>query len=409
MIGRLSKALSEVIGSLPQPILQARQLERLLGVDYSLAWQVIKVSTATDALAAGLNVPRPAPMRRFLRAAAKHGSADSALANAKAAYIEFESLVVRYAGEVVRRGKRVSGGLGGASAGGGRAAFDAMIAGTKEHGSASLDLKHRRLAFRANSYLWGIQCSVRMLTCILHPGKTPGSIDLLGINGWIGLHAIRPGAGLAVSTIAQLTHPPGSGEDKEATSEVSHVDAPALLREFTSPKALSLQEERRTMQARVTRINLSGLGKSSQIDVITANRAHNVEQYDDPESREFAYMALVTRPAEMIHVDMLIPAGWSNAETAVAAAFGHMDDFKKAAEEREEDRLPLNATVDRFLGIRALPSASEIPRYTDIMQHGIDMAGVTGRLFDLYRLRIPYPILHSMVKVAVNMKESAAR
>lgn len=409
VIGRLSKAISEVIGSLPQQIVQARQLERLLGVDYSLAWQALKVSTAPEAFAVGIHVPRPAPMDRLLRAAAKHGAATAAIENARAAYAEFESLVRRYAGETMRRGRRESGGLGGASSGGGRAAFDSMIAGMQEHGSPSLDLKHRRLAFRANSYIWGIQCSVRMFTCILHPGRASGSIDLLGLDGWIGLHATRPGAGLSVYSTAQLTHPPGSREDELAASETSHVGAPTVLREFTSPSALSLEEEQRTKQARVTRINLGGLGKSSQINVLMANRAYHVEQYDDPESREFAFMAMVTRPMEMLHLDMLIPAGWSMHETAGAAVFGDMDDFKRAAEERPEDRLPMRTTVEQFQGALEVPRAIEIPRYPEIVQRGIELAGVVGRRFDMYRLRVPYPVLHSMVKLSVRMNEMPLR
>lgn len=405
---RLSAALSRLVGTLPESVVQARQLERLVNVDYAMAWQVLKVATSIDPIATCAHVPRPASMRRFLVAAAKRGADKTIVDEAREAYAAFEELVKRHAGEVTRRGRKESGGAGGASAGGGRAAFDAMIAGLRGDAAPQLDLKHRRLAFRGNSYIWGVQCGTRFLTSVIHPGQRAGQQDTLNLSGWIGLHAIRPRAALALHTTPHLRHDDvavaadGSAPNVQNRRGDSDIGNVIVLNEFCSSSAVRLEEVMVSKQARETRISLPGLGKNAEVNVVLANRYHDIMSYTSSENPEYAHTAGLRVPAEMFHMDMLIPKGLSAPKTARANMYGNLDNVFSAFDRSDETLLPMRVSISHVADVLRAPQAPGIPGYPEMVDRAIEMASCTGTVFDLYRVRVPYPVLHAMVALRVN-------
>jgi len=97
-------------------------------------------------------VPRAAPMGRLLEAAADKRVDPAVLARVRRAGSAFEDLVSRHAGEGPKRGPRARIGTGG------RAFFDALVGGVHEDAAKPLGLIHRRDAYNANSFIWGLQC-----------------------------------------------------------------------------------------------------------------------------------------------------------------------------------------------------------------------------------------------------------
>src|SRR5688500_7698732 len=66
---RVSQAVARLIASMPQPIANAAELERTLAVSKKLAWQIYRIATAAEPLAAASFLPGADPVRKLLDAA----------------------------------------------------------------------------------------------------------------------------------------------------------------------------------------------------------------------------------------------------------------------------------------------------------------------------------------------------
>src|SRR5690606_18875328 len=94
-LGALRDAVRKLVGSSPTPIRRAADLQRALGVDAPLGWQIFRLAIAADPLAAVLYIPRAGSMAKVLRRALEAGFERQPVAATEAAYAAFEALVGR--------------------------------------------------------------------------------------------------------------------------------------------------------------------------------------------------------------------------------------------------------------------------------------------------------------------------
>src|SRR5689334_15921384 len=113
----LRSAIDELITSIPGAgqIKRATDLQRVLGIRSTLAWQVFRVATSNNPVEEGRSVPGATALDRFLEASEKRGVPAPKVQLVRAAFEKFEDMVRTYAGS--------------------RAAFDSMIGGLTEEGS----------------------------------------------------------------------------------------------------------------------------------------------------------------------------------------------------------------------------------------------------------------------------------
>src|SRR5215471_17592285 len=96
---RLCRAFGRLIECLPGSVRRAADVQRALGLDKALGWQVFRLGSAADPIGAGLFVPRPAPLARVLAAARRCGVPEEAVVDAAETVAAFERLVERHAGD----------------------------------------------------------------------------------------------------------------------------------------------------------------------------------------------------------------------------------------------------------------------------------------------------------------------
>ena len=65
VLGRLRSTFADILAAVPGPVSNPTDLHRTLRTDMKLSWQVFKVATAIDPLAAGPHVPTPASTQTF--------------------------------------------------------------------------------------------------------------------------------------------------------------------------------------------------------------------------------------------------------------------------------------------------------------------------------------------------------
>ena len=152
VLHRLRSSVSELLKAMPPTVRSTRDLQKLLGVNVTLCWQVMKLATPGDALSLVQYVPNPGPMSRFLSAATNFGVDNQIVNQIRSAYGAFEEQVAIHAGD--------------------RATFESMATGSVSDAEGSDDdlqraaLKLRKgglpiaqpIRWRANGHL---SCRVR--------------------------------------------------------------------------------------------------------------------------------------------------------------------------------------------------------------------------------------------------------
>jgi hypothetical protein len=170
VIGSVKMALANVVAALG--VKKPGELQRILTLDSTLSYQIFRIISERDVLAAGSSIPSRVSIDRFVKSAEKKGIAAELLEAIAAAYSRFEGLVERHAGD--------------------RTSFNSLVTGAAGLSNEWLnaDLQHRRNIFRGVSHVMGVQARTRIAASFLAP-KSDATHNLVYIVGLIGLRMLR--------------------------------------------------------------------------------------------------------------------------------------------------------------------------------------------------------------------------
>ncbi len=384
VLTEVRSAFGVLLESIPGSIRRAAELQRRLGLDSALAWQVHRASTIEDVLAVGHHLPGSVALARVLDAARTVGVPAETVDQAARAYAQFLELVERHAGD--------------------RRSFDSMLASLTESGRTQADFKQRRAAFRANSHIWGLQARVVVATTVIYPGEA-GVIDVVQISGAVDLRPLRNDVSIQYSGLLRVSHDTSAAR-REPVADAFRGQDPGLIEEFCTRPLPELQS-RRSPDGRVEiTITPRGLGRSGTVTFFRRLLARSVSG-PEPE-QQFACNNLVTVPTELHLVDLLVPHDWVEKSGARSACFACRHDPKLYVEQRPEDRLTPPAPA-KYLGrgLECLRSP-DVARYPTLIEHVTDELGWSAERLDAFRVLVPYPALHSSTLLTVPASAASA-
>src|SRR6185295_2886927 len=93
VLSEVRAAFGNLLEAIPGEVRRAAELQRRLGLDSALAWQVHRASTASDPLAIGRHLPGAAALARVLEAARGVGVPDATIDRTTQAYAQFLELI----------------------------------------------------------------------------------------------------------------------------------------------------------------------------------------------------------------------------------------------------------------------------------------------------------------------------
>jgi hypothetical protein len=161
-------SLANLIGSIGEKILRPTDLQKALDVDSKLSWQVFNVISESDIMAAAKLVPGDPSLKRLIQAARNRGVSDNLCEGVRHAIAEFNAVVDRHADD--------------------REEFDFMASSAASGpAAAAAELGFRRTAFRGESHIWGISIDCAASTTIarlLEDGLTTDEASILNTRGW---------------------------------------------------------------------------------------------------------------------------------------------------------------------------------------------------------------------------------
>src|SRR5262245_31495699 len=170
-VGQLRTAFIELYDSIGADPGSPQDVARKLRLNKTLTWNVARLLAAADELSAVSHVPGSSSLEKVIQATARHGADSQIVARARDAVRDFHSMIQAHAGD--------------------RATLDLIIDSSGDEANGRLELS-RKLAFRGNSGLYGVQARTRVVCHFLAPNEIDSDrLDMATVSGYVGFRRLR--------------------------------------------------------------------------------------------------------------------------------------------------------------------------------------------------------------------------
>jgi hypothetical protein len=373
----IRKALADLVSAVPGNVRRPREFEHALGLDYKLSWCVFHVIGATNVLGAANHIPKPGSIRRILDRAERKGVPVSILTALRGASDEFERVVRIHARD--------------------RSTFDAMVAGVSPtDGEGQIDLVERRTAFRVNAHIWGNQTETQAVGFFVRHSSDGQSVDECAVTSRLGLQRIRPGA----RTIAYRyeVRPGEIPTEIPLDPEAHRLSGACLLPEFcTKPLPHFKKEISNNLVA--YEFEDEAVGLSSAVDLSFGSIMRNFKPLRTPDGRHLTYYSMTFRtPVARLHLDLLVHRPSFGKVSPELLVIGSMNSQEVPTNFNKSELMPVRAEIVSVAGGIAGAQTADAPRYADMLGYACKSLDWNPAEFDIYRVVMEYPVLHSTVR-----------
>lgn len=376
-VGRIRRTFTEVIAALPHSITRASDLQHTLQIDKGLSWRIFNVIRYRNPFDAARYIPGTGGVRIFLKAAKEHGVPAALTDTAVAALADYENLIRIHAGN--------------------RKQLDRMLAAHSDEGRAEMDVAHRRLAYEANSYIWGVSAEAQLRTSFISFSQTPGWVDHAALRGLVGVQRLRPGVRwpLGLARCSADTGIVASDSPFKPLYDVENPDDEAAKLFMSQPRPKI--ECSRISESLQWTLSPGPAGKTGAVTCVTGEIMRRGGPYYCCETDSRAiYVAQVGTASELLIFDQFVHEelfGRLEPELAVYSNF----DFGPY---NSSIRLPIANAVQYMGKATDALHTPEVPRYADMVSYVFKRMGWEPRRFDVYRFRMEYPILQSEARMS---------
>lgn len=372
VLGRLQHAMADLLAAAPEEVRKAADVERIFDIDHRLGWQVYRIATAREPMAAGTYVPARVSVERLIKAAARKGVAESVALEVNLAFEQFETLVKQHAGT--------------------RTDFDALISSAIPEEQHRMSLASREALFHAARNIRGVSMRTALLTHIIHPNvEFPELLDGCHLVGNFGLQRVRRGA--MIETSALFRDQTGSKIrtiDGQPITESTDVMLPKFCSIPTPTIAVHRGERGARFVLEGEDVGIQAAADSVFADYLPAGRS----RFAVPERPLIGAGHATDAPARWQVIDLLVADGvvpTQEPDVQVYDIVPHGQLIKVPDPDRDLDRVAFQPTarslgrgVDRF---RCL----QVPRYQEMLKFICESRSWNPASFHGYRVEIEYP------------------
>ncbi len=367
--------------SKPQEVSRRYQLNK------NLTWKVARIISAEDAFEAVPLIPGPGGLDILLDAMAQAGAPDEALARVRDAIDEFDRMIDVHTGDRSQL----------------ELVLDSMGVGRPMEMS-------RKLAFRGNSGIWGIQAGVRVTAHFLAPCRSePDLLDLAIMGGLTRVRRLRP---VDRWPVFQLRHynDDGSPDRRPLRREAIEPAPPGtaatpgdpwLMRSFCSGAMPTIHPARRG-DVTLYEIGEGPVGRTGEFSCFFgfADLA-SVPRYRDASNSVGELISSVSVPAEALHFDLFVHESLTEAMSPRSEMLGTLGGAVDGV-----GTMPLHMP-ERFrnLGPGALIDTPLVDRYGEAIEAVMTKLGRRLSEFRCLRLLVEHPPMSSRVIVRYDLPE----
>lgn len=367
----LKSAVNSVLA--PLAVRRPVELQRLLKIDGTLSWQILKVAGESSVLAAGSSVPSRVSIEKFSTAAAAAGVPEAKVDSLRAAYDAFEKLVEKHAGD--------------------RTSFNSLV--TSASGMSddwlAADLQHRRNAFRSLSHAMGAQAKTRFMCTVI------SEHEFFSVSGLLGLRMFRSHARLRVHGTRIEYGVDDNGVIPHEPLGLSDKCGGYLVEQFSSRPIPALETQRGEFPGGYwveTSLVKPEVGNTGVSDLLFG-------EIQRPTSVLSRLQLISVLPTELITMEVLVEPGLMQRAKPGAIPTGLVFLGDDQAIDRGSDLIPLegNGVLERLgLGAAAL-AGPDVPSYPEIIEAAAKHVGRDISKYEVWRLRVEFPLYRSTLRL----------
>ncbi|MCX5690453.1 MAG: hypothetical protein NTV94_11835 [Planctomycetota bacterium] len=370
----LRVCLADIAGVRASDPVRAVDIERAFDLDKKLAWQVHRIATSTSVLEEVPNVPARTSIKRLVEAARRRKVAKARIDRLVRAFDQFEEFAKVHGGD--------------------RQGLMSMLCGIGHASNDQFELKVRQSLFRAQSHFWGLHAKLLVRTGIFHPRTGLGHVEDIGlIHGEVGLQRVRRSepAGL----LARMQTHSESAPDADPSSQL--VRHPLeILEPFCSGPLPDLKPRGSTVPE--TELVIPA-GRTGAQTIYTAQLHENAAFM---QQRAYEGRTFLTVPVEAAIWEILVPVGWTDPSTCTTACYARREHPEEALEERRDDLVPVAGQAEHVGRAKEVPELEGSPTHAGAVRHVLERWGWYGTLFDIYRCRFEYPVMHTLLALRIS-------
>jgi hypothetical protein len=378
----LRGALLELYRAVGADPARPQDVSRQYKVNRNLAWKVSRIIGSEEPLEAVPMIPGPGGLDILMEAMAKAGAPQTTVDRVRKAVDEFDRMIQVHTGDRNQL----------------ELVLDSMGVGNEPTEMS------RKLAFRGNSGVWGIQAGVRLTAHFIAPSPTtPGVLDLAMIGGLTRVCRLRPIERWPVFQIRQYFDDGSAtfGHNREAIEPDAgeHPADPWLMRSFCSGALPDVHVSQKG-DTTLYEIGEGPVGRTGEFSCMFgfADIAA-VPRYRDDHNTIAELISSVTVPAEALLFDLFIHRDLTEAMSPSVAMHGTLGG---ALDSVGSVQLPM-AERFRDLGLDPMVDTPLVDRYRDAIDAALTSIGRPASEFRCLRLIVEHPPMSSRVVVRYDL------
>ncbi|MFI4853640.1 MAG: hypothetical protein ACIAQF_01520 [Phycisphaerales bacterium JB065] len=380
----LRSALLELYRAVGADPSRPQDVSRQYKVNRNLAWKVSRIIGSAEPFEAVPMIPGPGGLDILMEAMSNAGAPSAAVERVRKAVDEFDRMIEVHTGD--------------------RNQLELVI-DSMGRGDDATEMS-RKLAFRGNSGVWGIQAGVRVTAHFLAPSPTtPGMLDLAMIGGLTRVCRLRPIERWPVFQIRQYFDDGSNafGNSRTPLEPVPGEDAsdPWLMRSCCSGTIPQIHLSQRG-DTILYEIGEGPVGRTGQFSCMFgfADIAA-VPRYRDDQNSVGELISSVTVPSEALLFDLFVHRDLVEAMSPSVAMHGTLGGALDSVGSVE---LPIPETF-RDLGFGAMIDTPLVDNYAAAVTAAMSRLGRNPTEFRCLRLLVEHPPMSSRVVARYDLPE----
>jgi len=380
-VSRLKSALIELFDAGKENPKLPQEVSRSLGINKTLTWSIARLLEAPSSIEAVPFIPGAGSIAKVADAFPKSPRLIEAKLKVREAANEYDAMIARHAGD--------------------RSTLELILDSLATDEGERLGLS-RRLAFRGNSGLCGVQAKARLTTWIIIPcAHAPDRLDLITLRGYINVRRLRPNVEWTIFKARTWNH----DDPKQPVRAWEPVDAEdasgiPLLREFCRGELppISMASNK---GARDFVVRSGPVGNAASFDCISGEIMRgDVARYRGDGDDWGEVGTSITTPCENLVFDLLYDESLTNIADAESMIFGEtFPQGQRTPETHDPRELPISTRLVEIAGRPPAVATPLIPRYAQMTQHVLERTGIDARRLRGLRLEMDYPPLNSQLLI----------
>lgn len=378
----LQAALLELYRAVGADPSRPQDVSRRFNLNKNLTWKVARIIAAEDGFEAVPLIPGPGGLEILLAAMERGDAPAEKLERVRAAAREFDRMVEVHTGD--------------------RNTLELVL---DSAGSGRQTEMSRRLAFRGNSGIWGIQAGVRVTAHFIAPNRDNSAmLDLAMLAGLTRIRRLRPIARWPVFQVRQYNDDGSEAKRLRRESLEKHEEDsshPWIVRSLCSD-ALPHMHVTQRGDTKIFELGEGPVGRTGECSCFFGfTDTAEVPRYRDASNSVGEFVSSVSIPVETLLFDMFVHRDLKEAMEPTVEMIGSIGG---SVEGVGALRLPLPETI-RDMGLGAVVDTPLVEKYAEGVNAVFHRLGRDGREFRCLRLLVDFPPMSSRVITRFELPE----